>query len=670
MKDCNTVILLMLLFGLVYSFPSNYFSTNDAENIQQMIISSQKTDGSFGDLKNTFYAVSSLTKLQVTVPKKEKLCDYVKTTDIASTESAFYYASISEALSCGFSASDQITKVIHSGLKKDDFSNLYYGSEAAFLLKEKKHITIDEKEQMKALQGLLDLGQDDGTFMEQEDGDYGTKINTGLALQVFSKAVRSLKLSKELKDKISDVLKNSASLQAHLGENTLEFFDEENRFSNIRITASILKGVVDLTNSLGLRSLPFPSDQILLFAEFFIQNKQAVSLEGAHFLLEGLDAVANNNIAAPLVLTLPKTSFSVSSKGNEGNLKVSLTDLYGKFATKAKIILIQASVIKENAKPLISNQEVYHSEKENYQTNFMATKPEPAAYSLIFRVIPENKKFVAAESITRTIKVVGSAVISKASLVIADSSDIVDLHDGKSFSPNYPDTLTETIPVEHFQHLYLNFKVTSAGKPIEPHQVFVSLVNSETKKELFVVAKPKAGEHKTHLNIGKTVETFGGKSGKYELYVFVGDSLIDNSFSWRVANLDIKYPADFKIESQPSPFEPKPEISWTFRQPENRPPKAISMGFTLAVLSPILVLLIGLIKVGANVSNFPTGGNFIFALGFEIGLGMILALYALYWLRLNMIQTLYYLFLIGIPTYFCAVNLLKNLPPSTKTKED
>jgi hypothetical protein len=77
--------------------------------------------------------------------------------------------------------------------------------------------------------------------------------------------------------------------------------------------------------------------------------------------------------------------------------------------------------------------------------------------------------------------------------------------------------------------------------------------------------------------------------------------------------------------------------------------------FTGAVLViPFLVLLIGLGQIGANFSNFPSGGNFIWAAGFQACVGVILALFSLYWLWLTMVETLEYLLILGVSTLFFA----------------
>ena len=130
---------------------------------------------------------------------------------------------------------------------------------------------------------------------------------------------------------------------------------------------------------------------------------------------------------------------------------------------------------------------------------------------------------------------------------------------------------------------------------------------------------------------------------------------------------------------------PLPEIVHQFRAPDKRPPAVVSFAFTALVLAPFLFFLVGvsilqlnsanvththpfffssllslfktkpkkLVFVGANVSNFPFNSTaFFFAAGFQGCIGSIFALFFIYWLRLNMVQTLCYLLALALAAIF------------------
>lgn len=112
-----------------------------------------------------------------------------------------------------------------------------------------------------------------------------------------------------------------------------------------------------------------------------------------------------------------------------------------------------------------------------------------------------------------------------------------------------------------------------------------------------------------------------------------------------------------------------PEIEHMFRPPEKRPPRFVSDVFTGLCLTPLVLLLIFWGKLGTNLSNFTFEP---ITLGFHSGFGGILALFAVFWVNLNMFQTLRLLIPIAVFTFICGNRLLRRIhaqrlgkPPST-----
>ncbi len=64
-----------------------------------------------------------------------------------------------------------------------------------------------------------------------------------------------------------------------------------------------------------------------------------------------------------------------------------MTDVFGKFATKARVYVVKASPASDSKQVLIRNQEalpVSQSEAETlYSFNFLSTKPEPGTLHVI-----------------------------------------------------------------------------------------------------------------------------------------------------------------------------------------------------------------------------------------------------------------------------------------------
>jgi len=362
--------------------------------------------------------------------------------------------------------------------------------------------------------------------------------------------------------------------------------------------------------------------------------------------------------AAQQPLEVSLLTKSLSSKKNEGLVKVRVTDAAGKFASKAKVTLLKAYPTGEEDSVLVSNQEFQpvEGDQTTYQFNFLASKPETGSYTLELKVVPTEKKFATIDNTEVTVNVVGTASVSDAKITVSDSEDSQDLAIGKKYKLDVGKKLSETIKVDYSKHLFVDFKVKGQSeKNVEVHQAFVRVSQTQLGREIFVVAQYSPKGYTAHINLKDLAPEFYGQTGNYELELIVGDVSIQNPTAWNFATVHINFPNNTKAEVPRSPFEPLSDIKHVFRSADKRPPTTISFAFTVATLAvPFLILLIGLFRVGANVSNFPGGANFIFAVGFQVSLGAILALFIIYWLRLNMVQTLGYLGILAVPSLFFA----------------
>jgi len=84
-----------------------------------------------------------------------------------------------------------------------------------------------------------------------------------------------------------------------------------------------------------------------------------------------------------------------------------------------------------------------------------------------------------------------------------------------------------------------------------------------------------------------------GFSGNYNFELILGDALAPLPMRWKFATVEVRFPQDVQVQVQEDPFAKKPEIQHTYRTADKRPPVIISMVFTGVVLSPALILLIG-----------------------------------------------------------------------------
>ncbi|XP_014796717.1 PREDICTED: dolichyl-diphosphooligosaccharide--protein glycosyltransferase subunit 2-like [Calidris pugnax] len=224
----------------------------------------------------------------------------------------------------------------------------------------------------------------------------------------------------------------------------------------------------------------------------------------------------------------------------------------------------------------------------------------------------------------------------------------------------YPAKAKGSFTADSHQNFALSFQLidVNSGAELIPHQTFVRLHNQKTGQEVVFVAEPDSKNvYKFELDTSERKTEFDSASGTYTLYLIIGDATLENPILWNVADVVIKFPeedAPSTVQSK-NLFVPKPEIQHLFREPEKRPPTVVSNTFTALILSPLLLLLILWIKIGANISNFSFAPSTIV---FHLGHAAMLGLMYVYWTQLNMFQTLKYLAILGGVTFLAGNRML------------
>jgi hypothetical protein len=168
------------------------------------------------------------------------------------------------------------------------------------------------------------------------------------------------------------------------------------------------------------------------------------------------------------------------------------------------------------------------------------------------------------------------------------------------------------------------------------------------------------------------------RNGTYALELIIGDPFISNSLDWKIADAQFTFPAEVAVVPPRSPFAVLPEIRHEFRPADARAPWYIAQAFTGVIIALFVIMVLAVnqnflllllltkqkrqILAMGNLKGFPTGGSFLFAVGFHACFGLILAIYVLHWLSLTMVQTVVYLGFLSVPTFFFAQKALASSP--------
>jgi len=330
----------------------------------------------------------------------------------------------------------------------------------------------------------------------------------------------------------------------------------------------------------------------------------------------------------------------------------------------------------EKTKSILENQQLHliieETPSDTYQLNFLAAKPDPGFYTLTFSISPlEKKNFIGSQAVNRKIKVLTEVTVSNFEIRVADyASDAVS----KRIPLNFGQKLSQNISYDHLQKIGIAFTFKHQGQTNpKVQQAFIKFTHAKTQTEVFFVMKPTQTQYVLDLSIQEHYDTFHYQSGDYDVDLIVGDTFLQHPIRWSIGRVTISLPAAPSSYTQPKSqtlYDPLPVIEHAFRKPEKRPPLVISLAFTGLVLSPFLVLFIGLVWVGANMKKLASlGVNFLSAVLFEASIISILCLFALYWLRLNMFQTLFYLGGLSLPTIFFGQKTLRALSESKQKQE-
>lgn len=672
------VLLLSVALASSFTTPTEYFSDADAAALKSLLLSTQKADGSFGSLHDTHYAVSALNQINADVPNT-KVCAFVKEAlkHKGHTAASLWHAvSLVDLLKCTDAKVDQpLITLLENEVKSDSLTNIYHALSSMALLKAKGH-TFSPTATSQVVTAIAQLGGADGLFKDDTDAEESTAYHAGLAFHSLAILKNHFTISADDNEQVDTIVEGATAVfDSAIVEDSVYEFSDPSRLHHLRATSTVLTGLDALTGAgydLGVNS-----EQLAGVAQYLILHKHVSNSHDAHYLLQGLHTLVKNNFKqSPLVLSLPKKSVlaSATAKGEEGLLQVRVTDVFGHAATKARVYVVKAFNTAQPATVILQNQEAtpVASDSTLYSFNFLATKPDQGFYTFEFSVTPANKNstFFAEPRVTRNVKVVVTAEVTDVTIHVADSA--AEEEDTEFAIPvHYPKQLDEVLRANFFQHLFLSFRVRVAGKPVTAQQAFVIFTNEETKEQAIFVANRQGKKYKLSLGLSANIQAFNAHSGKYSILLVVGDSFIQNPISWQLGSVQLNFGKHAVEVPAPSNSTRAPELHHTFNPPAKRPRSAISLIFTIAVLSPLLLLFIGLGYVRANIYGFPTGGlSFLSAVGFLGCIGALMALNVVYFLYLNMIQTLGYLALIGIPTIFIGHQALKHLADQRLAAED
>lgn len=634
-KPFHVAVVLSLAVLSSALTPASYLTSGDKDRLRNVFKASLAQD----DLSSVAYSVLGFKLLGEAVPDSASVCKKLqKGVEGGDVQVAAVYQAVvaSKALDgCSVQLSAGASKAVADALASDaSVSNLFYAVSATLADAAKK---LDGAATLKTLQAAL----------KKDD----SLPNLGFAFQIAS-VLKDVDVN-AIFDRVEDAVVQADEVNGKV----LQFE------GGLAVTSNIISGAYKLAGHAKVNKAPaLTKVQAIKFANYFVSRKSVHQAKGAFHLLEVLKVLTENKFHVPVTISLDSPS-SVSEASPKVRVRVS--DLLGNSLGKMDVV-VESAMRQSDGAVILANSKMADAGNGIFEIDMLAAKPGRGFYELTVTASPVggNKDALAGNSgAVLLVKALTQVNVDNVELGVADSDQATA---PKMNSVNFPDKLGKVIDADHHQKVVLKFAITdkAANERIKVHQAFVRL-SLDSSEIIFVAEADSNLLYKFDLDVNAKAKDFGSKSGKYGIHLIIGDSVISNSVAWHLADINLKFSGDEDGQQAGSLPETsvKPEIKHKFREPEVRPPPVVSNTFTLLCLAPILLMFIGWLKIGINVSNLPFSPS---SIGFHLGLGAIFGLYYWFWLQLDMFATLKYLIMIGIVTFLCGNSILVKIAEKRK----
>ncbi|XP_004495085.1 dolichyl-diphosphooligosaccharide--protein glycosyltransferase subunit 2-like isoform X2 [Cicer arietinum] len=590
----------------------------------------------------------------------------------------FYALKVSGILKCDVDGA--VLKKIASRLKATvhDASTLldiYYSVGSLVLIKDQdSNVDVLLTDADEIFRSIKALSQSDGRWRYSSNNPESSTYAAGLALEALA-GVISLASSEIDQSKVSIVKNDIAKLFDRIEkyDDGAYYFDEKfvsgsEHQDSLSTTSSVVRGVTSFAAVTSGR-INLPGDTILGLAKFFLGIGIPGDTKDFFNQVESLSFLESNRISIPLILSLPETVYSLTKKGQ---LKVKVNTVLGSAAPPLTVKLIRAFSTGAKDSAIIDSKELQYNQNGGF--HFLDAFPknvDVGTYVFVFEIVlhdsDSEKIYVAGGQIHVPIYVTGIIKVGSAEIAVLDS-DLGNVETHKTLDLAGNDVVS--LSANHLQKLRLSFELESPrGRLFKPHQAFLKLTHETKIEHIFLVGNTGKKFENVFDFLG-LVEKLFYLSGRYEIELTVGDAVMENSFSRLLGHVELDLPeAPEKAARPPSPpvdpysrYGPKAEINHIFRVPEKRPHQKLSLVFLGLILLPFIGFLVGLLRLGVNLKNFP--GSTVpatFGFLFHLGLAAVLLLYVLFWLKLDLFTTLKTLGLLGAFTMFVGHRILSHL---------
>ncbi|KAG4396340.1 hypothetical protein AAZX31_19G151700 [Glycine max] len=645
-------------------------------------------DGSFSSLEEAYEALRVFeilgigNKPDVSTTTCKKVAENLELS--SPVKDLFYSLKVNGILKC--KVDGDVFKDIALRLKAtvNDASTLvdmYYSIGSLVLIKDQaSDVDVLLTDADGTFHSIKALSQSDGRWRYSSDNPESSTYAAGLALEALA-GVISLASSEIDQSRVNtvknDILKLFDSIEKY--DDGTFYFDEKfvggsEHQGSLSTTSSVVQGVTAFA-AVTSGKINLPGDKILGLANFFLGIGIPGDAKDFFNQVESLALLENNRVSIPLVLSLPATVYSLSKKDQ---LKVRVNTVLGSAAPPLTVKLVRAFRSDAKDSAIIESKELQYDQNNGIHVlEAFPNNVDVGTYAFVFEIALHDsageKVYATGGQIHVPIYVTGIIKVSNAEIAVLDS-DLGSVETQKTLDLAGNDVVS--LSANHLQKLRFSFQLTTPhDHAFKPLQAFFKLKH-ETKHEHIFVVGNTGKKFEIILDFLGLVEKFYYLSGRYDIELTVGDAVMENSFLWLLGQVDLDLPeAPEKAARLPplpvdpySRYGPKAEIAHLFRAPEKRPPQELSLTFLGLTLLPFIGFLVGLLRLGVNLKNFPSSAvPAAYAILFQLGIATVLLLYVLFWLKLDLFTTLKTVGFLGAFLLFVGHRILSHLA-STSSK--
>ncbi|XP_068568697.1 dolichyl-diphosphooligosaccharide--protein glycosyltransferase subunit 2 isoform X1 [Cebidichthys violaceus] len=610
-------LLSLALTGAQALTPAHYLSLSDVARLQNLL--SQQ----FTDVDSAYYSVVGLTKLGATVPDHEGVCQFLKSQlDPSNVDSLFFAAETSQAISgCEIPVSNETRDLLLAAVSEDSTMTQIHRAVSAL---SSLGLPLASQEVVGALTGRIN------------------KEDNVMAITSALQTAARLSQQAELGGMLEEIEDLTARLD-DLGGIYLQF--EE----GLEATALFVTAAYSLSDHVDMEP-PLKEDQVIQLVNSIFSKKSWDSLAEAFSVASAAAALSNNRFHVPVIVS---ATGPATVSHSQPTLQLLITDVMSQPLALANVLVESAYAVA--SKSIILSQAPFTLKDGVFELNFMSSQPASGYYQFAVAVTGDTR--LVANHVELKVKVSTEVAVTNMDLSVVDKDQSIGT---KTTRVDYPSKGKSSFTADSHQNFAMAFHLVDVNTGVEltPHQTFVKLHNQKTGQEVVFVAEPDSKKlYKFELDTAERKSEFNSMSGTYSLHLIVGDATLENPILWNVADVVLKFvDEEAPVAIQPKTlYVPKPEIQHLFREPEKKPPTVVSNTFTALILSPLLLLLILWLKLGANISNFSFTPSTVL---FHVGHAALLGLMYVYWTHLNMFQTLKYLAIIGGVTFLAGNRML------------